>query len=153
MGGYCYFYLDKKKIKLVHIMNKLLKSRKYNTHLLCASSLVYLLAGLAVFNKNVYLAILLFAVTVFSVAYHNNFKNFNFKALDWTFGAILLFYVFYILKIQYDLNIIVFLSLLVSFRIIDHIFFKTKHYGMFSYSHSVWHVISGLAIILMVALA
>ncbi len=134
-------------------MNKLLKSRKYNTHLLCISSLVYLLAGLMALDRNIYLAILLFAVTLFSVTYHSNFKNFNFKTLDWVFGGILLFYIFYVLKIQYDLNIVIFLSLLLSFRIVDHIFFKTKRYGIFSYSHSLWHVLSGIAIALMVVLA
>lgn len=127
--------------------------RKYNSRMLCLSSLVYCFAGLITIEKNFYLSILLFVVTIFSILYHNNFKNFSLKFLDWTFGIILLLYLLYIINIKFDLYILTFLLLLIAFRISDHIIFKAKNYGIFSYTHSFWHLLSGVVIICIVVFA
>ncbi len=121
--------------------------KKYNSQILCVSSLIYFFAGTIIFKTNPYLAILLFAVTIFSIMYHHNFKSFNLKSLDWVFGTILFLYAFYIFKIQFDLYILIFLLLILGFRLMDHILFKTKRYGIFSYTHSLWHILSGLLIV------
>lgn len=128
-------------------MAKTLPNRKYNSTILCVSSLIYILAGLIVVQKNFYLAVLLFIVTIFSILYHHSFKNFSLKALDWIFGTILFLYLYYLFDVRFDLYIFAFLLFLVAFRMLDHILFKRKRYGIFSYSHSAWHLLSGLAII------
>ena len=128
-------------------MSKLIRTRKYHSRILCLSSLVYCFAGFIILEKNFYLSILLFTVTIFSIMYHNNFKNFNLKVLDWTFGIILLLYLLYIINIKFDLYIFTFLVLLIAFRIFDHVLFKTRRYGIFSYTHSAWHLLSGLIIV------
>ncbi len=128
-------------------MSEMFKKRKYNSQILCVSSLVYLLAGLIVIGRNPYLSVLLFIVTIFSILYHHNFKDFNLKVLDWTFGTILLFYLLYIINIKFDLYIFILLVVLMAFRLLDHILFKTKRYGIFSYTHSAWHFLSGLVVV------
>ncbi len=128
-------------------MRKALTKIKYNSQILCISSLIYFFAGLITIEKNLYLAILLFTVTIFSILYHRSFKNFNLKVLDWAFGVILLLYLIYIINIKFDVYIFIFLLILVTFRILDHILFRAKRYGIFSYTHSLWHLLSGLAIV------
>ncbi len=134
-------------------MRKLSTKKFYNSHILCLSSFVYVFAGLAVMEKNPYLAALLLIVAVFSVLYHNNFQSPNLKILDWVFGAIVTLYMLYIIRVQYDPYIFALIIILVGFRLIDHILFKRKRYGLFSYTHSAWHLISGLLIVGLVFLA
>lgn len=133
-------------------MSEMFTKRKYNSQILCISSLIYFFAGLAVIEKNPYLATLLFTVTFFSIMYHNNFKDFNLKILDWTFGVILLLYLLYIINIKFDLYILILIVSLVVFRLFDHVLFKTRRYGIFSYTHSLWHLISGLVVVLAIVL-
>src|SRR3989338_1341119 len=129
-------------------MLKLLKNR-YNAHLLCLSSLIYLFAGLVVFNKNPYFSILLFIVTIFSILYHKKFRNFSLKVLDWVFGTVLAIYLYYLFRIRFDKYIFSFLFVLLIFRLADHVLFKTRRYEIFSYSHSLWHLLTGIVIVLM----
>jgi hypothetical protein len=132
---------------------KVLQERKYNSAILCATSLTYFAAGLLALSKNSHLAVLLFAVTIFSIAYHSNFKNFYFKSLDWILGFILTFYIFYsMVTIRFNSYMLAFLLLLAAFRLVDHILFKTKRYGIFSYTHALWHLVSGLTIIGLIVL-
>jgi len=130
-------------------MTRALKE-KYNSSILCVSSLVYFLVGFIVIETNLYLAILLFTVTLFSVLYHNNFKDFNLKVLDWTFGAILFLYLLYIVNIEFDLYIFTLIASLVAFKILDHVIFKARRYGVFNYTHSLWHFLSGVAVVLVI---
>ena len=153
-------------------MTRALKE-KYNSSILCVSSLVYFLVGFIpiylkigiqpfflfyVFFKQIHkffflainLAILLFTVTLFSVLYHNNFKDFNLKVLDWTFGAILFLYLLYIVNIEFDLYIFTLIASLVAFKILDHVIFKARRYGVFNYTHSLWHFLSGVAVVLVI---
>ena len=123
--------------------------RKYNSGILCISSLIYFLAGVITYEKTPYLSLLLFIVTIFSILYYNNFKNFNLKTLDWVSGIVLAVYLYYFFGIYFNTYIFVFLVVLVVFRIFDHLLFKTKRYGVFSYTHSVWHLLSGIVIILL----
>lgn len=97
---------------------------KYNSGILCVSSLIYLLAGVVMFRKSPYLSLLLFIVTAFSILYHRNFKNFNLKAPDWMFGAILAVYLYYLFGVRFDPYIFTFLAALLIFRIFDH--FSTR---------------------------
>ena len=127
---------------------RLLKG-KYNSHILCVSSLVYLFAGLVILEQNLNLSILLFIVTIFSVLYHGNFHNFSLKALDWVFGLILFVYVWYLFSVRFDVYIFVFLCVLLAFRLVDHFLFKTRRYGIFSYTHSFWHLLTGIIIVLL----
>ena len=128
-------------------MAKAPPGKKYNSTILCASSLIYILAGLIVVQKNFYLAILLFVVTIFSILYHHSFKDFHLKVLDWFFGIILFLYLCYLFGMKFDVYIFLFILMLATFRLADHILFKTRRYGIFSYTHSVWHLLSGLAVI------
>jgi len=123
-------------------------SRKYNSHILCLSSLVYLLAGIIVIDKNLYLSILLFGVTTFSILYHHSFKNISLKILDWTFAMILFLYALYIVRVKFDPYILIIIAAIVVFKVVDHIVFKTRHYRIFNYTHSVWHFFSALIIVL-----
>lgn len=127
--------------------------KKYHSQILCISSLVYLVAGLIVIGKNPYLSALLLLVTISSILYHRNFNNLNFKTLDWVLGTVMFFYFFYLyisylFKTKFDLFIFSVLLAICIFRTLDHGLFKTKHYNIFSYTHSLWHLISGVAIIL-----
>ena len=131
-------------------MGKMLTKRNYNSYLLCVSSLAYLAVGLLVITKNPYLAILLFAVTLFSILHHRNFKNFILKSLDLFFSTFLLLY---ILNIRFDLFVLILLITLTVFRLFDYILLKKESYGIFSYTHSLWHLVSGLAIVFAVVFA
>ena len=128
----------------------MLTKRNYNSYLLCVSSLAYLAVGLLVITKNPYLAILLFAVTLFSILHHRNFKNFILKSLDLFFSTFLLLY---ILNIRFDLFVLILLITLTVFRLFDYILLKKESYGIFSYTHSLWHLVSGLAIVFAVVFA
>jgi hypothetical protein len=128
-------------------MTKIPAKRKYNSQILCASSLIYLLAGLIVIRTNFYLAVLLFAVTIFSILYHRSFKDFHLKTLDWVFGIILFLYLYYLFNVKFDVYIFAFILMLIAFRLLDHVLFKRRRYGVFSYTHSAWHLLSGIAII------
>ena len=131
-------------------MGKMLTKRNYNSYLLCVSSLAYLAVGLLVITKNPYLAILLFAVTLFSILHHRNFKSFILKSLDLFFSTFLLLY---ILNIRFDLFVLILLITLTVFRLFDYILLKKESYGIFSYTHSLWHLVSGLAIVFAVVFA
>ena len=131
-------------------MGKMLTKRNYNSYLLCVSSLAYLAVGLLVITKNPYLAILLFAVTLFSILHHRNFKSFILKSLDLFFSTFLLLY---ILNIRFDLFVLILLITLTVFRLFDYILLKKENYGIFSYTHSLWHLVSGLAIVSAVVFA
>ena len=128
----------------------MLTKRNYNSYLLCVSSLAYLAVGLLVITKNPYLAILLFAVTLFSILHHRNFKSFILKSLDLFFSTFLLLY---ILNIRFDLFVLILLITLTVFRLFDYILLKKESYGIFSYTHSLWHLVSGLAIVFAVVFA
>jgi hypothetical protein len=128
-------------------MDKIAPKGKYKFQVLCISSLVYLFAGLIALEKDFYLSILLFLVAVFSIMYHRNFKNFDLKIFDWVFGMTLFLYLLYFVGIKFDAYIFAFLVFIVAFRLLDHVLFKEKRYGIFSYTHSLWHLLSGLAII------
>lgn len=125
---------------------------KYDSHMLCISSLVYLFLGVIVFKDNLYLGLLFFVVTLFALLHHGNFKNFSFKALDWIFGIILAVYIYYLTAVKFDTYIFSFLIILAMFRLLDHILFRMKRYGIFSYTHSMWHVLSGVLTFMIISL-
>ncbi len=124
-----------------------MKKNNYNSYLLCASSVVYLFAAAMIFEKNSGLSFLLVIVTIFSILYHKNFRNLGLKALDWLFGLTLCVYAYYLFGIEFDLYIFGILSILLIFRLVDHTLFKTKRYGIFSYTHSAWHLITAVVIV------
>ncbi|HBD24822.1 MAG: hypothetical protein A2566_02560 [Candidatus Zambryskibacteria bacterium RIFOXYD1_FULL_40_13] len=132
-------------------MTGLLKKGKYNSSILCASSIIYFFVGIVTIPKDIYLSILLFIVMLFSVLHHGNFKNFDFKFLDWTFGMILAVYLYYLVRVKFDVYIFSFLLILTAIRLVDHVLFKEKRYGIFSYTHSLWHLLSGLIIVFIIS--
>jgi len=131
----------------------MLTKRNYNSYLLCASSAIYLLVGLALITKGFYLTVLLFLVTVFSVVHHLNFKNLGLKSLDWLFSALLIYYLFYVLKIGLGYYMLALLIVLGIFRLADYVILKRGSYKIFNYTHSLWHLVSGLAIVFAVVFA
>ena len=129
-----------------------MKKNIYNSYLLCASSCIYLFAAAMIFAKNPRFAWLLLIVAVFSILYHKNFRNLGFKAFDWVFGLILGIYVYSLFGVKFDGYLFVFLIVLFGFRLTDHILFKTKRYSIFNYTHSLWHVVTAVAVTLLFVL-
>jgi len=122
-------------------------STKYNSQILCLSSLLYLLAGLMVIEQSLLLSIIIFAVTLFSILHHAYHKNLLLTVADWLLAIWLVLHTLYIFR---DTNIVyIFLLILIIFKSIDEFIFFSKRYRMFNYSHSIWHLLSSLAIILL----
>ena len=118
--------------------------RKYNSHLLCISSLAYLLSGVIMLKENLFLSVLLLVVTTFSILHHKNFRSLKLQILDWVFGAVLVVCVLYL---KFNPLIFILLTTLILFRIIDHIIFRAKNYRVFGRVHAFWHFFSALAVL------
>jgi len=122
--------------------------RNYNSQLLCLSSLIYLFIGITTLGKNPCLTVLLFTVTTLSVLHHAYFRNIYLTTLDWIFGVTLWIYSFYIFTLKFDWWVLLLIVLLFTFRVLDETVFKKKRYKVFNYTHSFWHVISALTILI-----
>ena len=118
---------------------------KYNSEILCVSSMAYLIAGILLVRTNPYLAGLLFVVTVFSILHHTSFHSFKFKVLDWIFSSALTVTVFSLYRV--NSYIFIFIAILTVFRLLDVLALNTKRYKFFNYTHAVWHLLTAVVIV------
>ena len=122
-------------------------SGRYNSHLLCLSSLIYLLAAVIAFPKSHALSALIFMVTIFSILHHAKHRNMQLETVDWILGISLTLAALYLFRDF--LLVYILLCILIIFRTFDFFVFQVKRYRVYNYSHSVWHLISSLAIVIL----
>lgn len=123
--------------------------------MLAVSSTLYLLI-LFINGVPLILKFFLLFLIVGSIFYHLHPNNIILKTYDWLLALLMCFYVYVYYNSYYKTKVPVFgknfivtlLLFLIVLRVIDHVLFKKHEYKYYSFTHSIWHILSALFMLL-----
>lgn len=133
------------------ILEKLKTKFPYHTPALL-SSFIYLLAGLALHDKDKLAFAFLFLVFLTSLFYHSHPENIFFRLADWLASITFITYILRIVYLyKFSFNILVVLGFFcVIFWGISEIAYHYKFNKIFNVSHTLWHILSALTILMII---
>lgn len=116
---------------------------------LIVSNASYLLASLAASGKECYLlSLLLLANFLLSVVYHLNRER-RFRGLDVFFAHVSVAYVLLLLATGRFEIVSAFVGLIVFLLSLHYHNLNEIHEDSYEFNHTVWHILSGLSVIIM----
>lgn len=130
----------------------ILKNKLPHHFVVLFSSFAYILAAIFLFGKDEIVIAFLFLVFITSIFYHSYPRNIYFRVGDWIASLSFIFYISKFLR-HYDqsyslLGILAAVCLISWF--ISFVAFIKNHNFVYNISHTIWHLLSGLIIYLIV---
>lgn len=116
------------------------------------SSFIYFVAAILVEDRDMLIVFLLFLVFVTSIFYHSYPHNVYFRIADWIASVSLIVYIARFIK-YYDasyhllgaLGVVCIVAWLIS-----EVAYKKEHDLTYNISHTIWHIVSGILLPLIV---
>jgi len=116
------------------------------------SSFIYLVISFGLYDKDKLAFAFLCLVFITSLFYHSHPDNIFFRVGDWTASLGFVIYIINIVYIyEFSFNIFAILAFFcILFWIISEIAYFNKFNKIFNVSHTLWHVLSALAVFMII---